>query len=90
MTVTPAFAERVSTDDLANRDRAEDFISDAIERHLEPEPSPVRSRFDRDRRLEGRFGHARHQDRAPGAASPIPSSMAKANRALADHAAWRD
>lgn len=98
VTVAQAFAELVSTDYLASRDRAGHFISDAIERHLEaepagsvPAPAPAVPRFDWDSKLEGRFGSARRSDRERDwRRFAYPFIYGQADPTLVDHAAWRD
>lgn len=92
VTVAQAFAELVSTDYLASRDRAGHFISDGIERRIEAEPSaPEGARFDWDSKLEGRFGLARRSDRERDwRRFAYPFIYGQADPTLVDHAAWRD
>lgn len=92
VTVAQAFAELVSTDYLASRDRAGHFISGRIERRLETEPAiPVAERFDWDTRLEHRFGRAQRLDRTRDwRRYAYPFVYGQADPALVDHTAWRD
>jgi len=92
VTVAQAFAELVSTDYLASRDRSGHYISDGIERRLEAEPpAPDTPRFDWDSQLEGRFGRAQRTDRERDwRRFAYPFVYGQADPALVDHAAWRD
>lgn len=92
VTVAQAFAELVSTDYLASRDRSGHFISDTIERRIEAEPpDALVPRFDWDSQLEGRFGRAQRKDRAHDwRRYGYPFVYGQADPALVDHAAWRD
>ena len=92
VTVAQAFAELVSTDYLASRDRSGHYISDSIERRLEAEPpAPDTPRFDWDSQLEGRFARAARGDRERDwRRFAYPFVYGQADPALVDHAAWRD
>ncbi|MFC3571625.1 MocR-like pyridoxine biosynthesis transcription factor PdxR [Paracoccus simplex] len=92
VTVAQAFAELVSTDYLASRDRSGHYISDSIERRLEAEPpAPGTPRFDWDSQFEGRFARAQRTDRERDwRRFAYPFVYGQADPALVDHAAWRD
>ncbi|MCJ1900314.1 MULTISPECIES: PLP-dependent aminotransferase family protein [Paracoccus] len=92
VTVAQAFAELVSTDYLASRDRSGHYISDSIERRLEAEaPAPATPRFDWDSQIEGRFARAQRTDRERDwRRFAYPFVYGQADPALVDHAAWRD
>ena len=92
VTVAQAFAELVSTDYLASRDRSGHYISDGIERRIEAEPAhPDTPRFDWDSRIEGRFIRAQRRDRERDwRRFAYPFVYGQADPALVDHAAWRD
>src|SRR5690606_33757381 len=92
VTVAQAFAELVSTDYLASRDRSGHYISDSIERRLEAgPPAPDTPRFDWDSQLEGRFARAQRRDRERDwRGFAYPFVYGQADPALVDHAAWRD
>ncbi|MFC3528412.1 PLP-dependent aminotransferase family protein [Paracoccus mangrovi] len=92
VTVAQAFAELVSTDYLASRDRSGHFISDRIERRIETEPSaPAPERFDWDSQLDHRFSRAQRSERNRNWRSyGYPFVYGQADPALVDHAAWRD
>ncbi|WJS85968.1 PLP-dependent aminotransferase family protein [Paracoccus sp. TOH] len=92
VTVAQAFAELVSTDYLASRDRSGHYISDSIERRLEAEPpAPDTPRFDWDSQFEGRFARAQRTDRERDwRRFAYPFVYGQADPALVDHAAWRD
>ncbi|RNI20812.1 PLP-dependent aminotransferase family protein [Paracoccus pantotrophus] len=92
VTVAQAFAELVSTDYLASRDRSGHYISDSIERRLEAEPpAPDTPRFDWDSQIEGRFVRAQRTDRERDwRGFAYPFVYGQADPALVDHAAWRD
>ncbi|SIQ96832.1 transcriptional regulator, GntR family [Paracoccus thiocyanatus] len=92
VTVAQAFAELVSTDYLASRDRSGHYISDSIERRLEAgPPAPDTPRFDWDSQLEGRFARAQRTDRERDwRGFAYPFVYGQADPALVDHAAWRD
>lgn len=92
VTVAQAFAELVSTDYLASRDRSGHYISDSIERRIEAEATgPAPARFDWDRQLEQRFSRAQRSDRTRDwQRYAYPFIYGQADPALVDHAAWRD
>ncbi|WP_347268337.1 PLP-dependent aminotransferase family protein [Paracoccus sp. (in: a-proteobacteria)] len=92
VTVAQAFAELVSTDYLASRDRSGHFISDSIERRLEAGPlDPAPARFDWDGKLDGGYRAAQRSDReGDWRRYAYPFVYGQADPALVDHAAWRD
>ena len=92
VTVAQAFAELVSTDYLASRDRSGHYISETVERRPETgPPAPDMPRFDWDGRIEGRFARAQRTDRARDwRRFAYPFVYGQADPALVDHAAWRD
>ena len=92
VTVAQAFAELVSTDYLASRDRSGHYISDAIERRIDVGEGVVAGeRFDWDRQLDHRYSRAQRSDRARDwQRYGYPFIYGQADPALVDHAAWRD
>ena len=92
VTVAQAFAELVSTDYLASRDRSGHYISDRIERRIEAAPRPpAPERFDWDNQLDHRFSRAQRSDRSRDwRRYGYPFVYGQADPALVDHAAWRD
>ncbi len=92
VTVAQAFAELVSTDYLASRDRSGHYISDSIERRIEAEDAtPAAERFDWDRQLDHRYSRAQRSDRTRDwRRYGYCFIYGQADPALVDHAAWRD
>ncbi|KGJ06254.1 transcriptional regulator, GntR family [Paracoccus halophilus] len=92
VTVAQAFAELVSTDYLASRDRSGHYISETVEHRIEAGPtSPTAPGFDWDSRLDGRFAQARRSDRTRDWRRYAYAFVyGQADPELVDHAAWRD